>query len=178
MKAPMIRTGWSRLTTGWGTTTSAESAAIDQLLNTHRALLLDGGRAEVGSEAGYSACAIFLSSVETAAKTFGLEAAPRGYRKKFSANYRALFPDDARHYRVDVLEASADQHSASWVNGDKFELSPEAICHAEALQKARACTMTLLGAISLSSWMRQPPLQTEVDIQADRNSVQCWIRSM
>jgi len=134
----MIRTGWSRLTTGWGTTTSAESAAIEQLISTHRALLLDGGRAEVGSEAGYSACAIFLSAVETTAKTFGLEAAPRAYRKRFSANYRALFPDDARHYRVDVLEASADQHSAIWVNGDKFELSPEAICHAEALQKAWA----------------------------------------
>lgn len=157
MKAPMIRTGWSRLTTGWGTTTSAESAAIDQLLNTHRALLLDGGRAEVGSEAGYSACAIFLSSVETAAKTFGLEAAPRGYRKKFSANYRALFPDDARHYRVDVLEASADQHSAIWVNGDKFELSPEAICHAEALQKAwRDLTQLLDASAAAPDGSRHP----------------------
>ncbi|CAE7732699.1 Kcnh5 [Symbiodinium sp. CCMP2592] len=142
----MIRTGWSRLTTGWGTTTSAESAAIEQLISTHRALLLDGGRAEVGSEAGYSACAIFLSAVETTAKTFGLEAAPRAYRKRFSANYRALFPDDARHYRVDVLEASADQHSAIWVNGDKFELSPEAICHAEALQKAWAELSQLVEA--------------------------------
>eukprot|EP00913_Durusdinium_trenchii_P024221 g22741.t1 len=151
----MIRTGWSRLTTGWGTT-SAESAAIDQLLNTHRALLLDGGRAEVGSEAGYSACAIFLSSVETAAKTFCLEAAPRGYRKKFSANYRALFPDDARHYRVDVLEASADQHSAIWVNGDKFELSPEAICHAEALQKAWSDLTQLLEACNSSDGSRHP----------------------
>ncbi|CAJ1357462.1 unnamed protein product [Effrenium voratum] len=158
----MIRTGWSRLTTGWGTTNSAEGAAIDQLLNTHRALLLDGGRAEVGSEAGYSACAIFLSSVETAAKTFGLEAAPRGYRKKFSANYRALFPDDARHYRVDVLEASADQHSAIWVNGDKFELSPEAICHAEALQKAWSDLTQILESCASADGSARHPGRSEL----------------
>jgi len=123
--------------TGWSSTGhDAEYEALAHLLATHRQLLLDGGRAEVGSEEGYSACNVFLSAVEKAAKALGLEAAPRAYRKNFSANYRALFPDEARHYRVDVLEASADQHSAIWVNGDKFELSPEAICHAEALQKS------------------------------------------
>eukprot|EP00930_Biecheleria_cincta_P090593 TRINITY_DN799_c0_g2_i1.p1 TRINITY_DN799_c0_g2~~TRINITY_DN799_c0_g2_i1.p1 ORF type:complete len:528 (+),score=100.88 TRINITY_DN799_c0_g2_i1:120-1703(+) len=123
--------------TGWSSTShDAEYEAVDHLLATHRHLLLDGGRAEVGSEEGYSACNTFLSAVEKTAKALGLEVAPRAYRKKFSANYRALFPDEARHYRVDVLEASADQHSAIWVNGDKFELSPEAICHAEALQKS------------------------------------------
>lgn len=34
------------------------------------------------------------------------------------------------------LEASIDQHSAIWVNGDKFELGPEAVGHAESLQRA------------------------------------------
>jgi len=138
------------------TTNSAESAAIDQLVATQRQLLLDGGRAEVGSEAGYSACAIFLTAVETTAKAMNLEAASRHYRRKFSANYRALFPDDARHYRVDVLEASADQHSAIWVNGDKFELSPEAICHAEALQKAWSELSQLLESCSSDERVKQP----------------------
>lgn len=130
--------------TGWGSASQAETAALDHLLATHKQLLLDGGRAEVGSEAGFGACTAFLSAVEATAKTLGLEAASRRYREKFSANYRALFPDSARHYRVDVLEASADQHSAIWVNGDKFELSPEAICHAEALQKSWADLSSLL----------------------------------
>lgn len=112
--------------------------AVDHLIATHRNLLLDGGRADVRSEAGYSACAVFLSSLESTARVMGLEASARGYRVNFSANYRALFPDNGRHYRVDVLEASVDQHSAIWVNGDKFELSAEAIGHAEALQLAWA----------------------------------------
>eukprot|EP00930_Biecheleria_cincta_P090592 TRINITY_DN799_c0_g1_i1.p1 TRINITY_DN799_c0_g1~~TRINITY_DN799_c0_g1_i1.p1 ORF type:complete len:527 (+),score=105.08 TRINITY_DN799_c0_g1_i1:74-1654(+) len=125
--------------TGWGSSAShTETAAFDHLLAAHRQLLLDGGRAEVISEEGYSSCATFLSAVEATAKALGLEIASRAYRKKFSANYRALFPGGARHYRVDVLDASADQHSAIWVNGDKFELSPQALCDAEALQKSWA----------------------------------------
>lgn len=127
--------------TGWGSSSSssqAETAAFDHLVATHRQLLLDGDRAEVISQEGYAACATFLSAVEATANALGLEAASRVYRRKFSANYRALFPDNARHYRVDVLDASADQHSAIWVNGDKFELSPEALYDAEALQKSWA----------------------------------------
>jgi len=65
-----------------------------------------------------------------------VEVAPRGYRSTFSANYRALFPDGERHYRVDVLEASVDQQFDIWVNGEKFELSVEAIACAQALQRA------------------------------------------
>jgi len=149
-------------TSGWGSVSSAETSAIDNLITNYRQLLLDGGRAEVGSEAGYSACAIFLSAVESVAKVIGLEAAARHYRKTFSANYRALFPDDARHYRVDVLEASADQHSAIWVNGDKFELSPEAICHAEALQKAWADLTAVLDSCTLSSEGGKHPARSEL----------------
>lgn len=129
---------------GWSSANHLETAALDHLLATHKHVLLDGGRAEVDSEVGFGACTVFLSAIEATAKTLGLEASSRSYRKKFSSNYRALFPDDARHYRVDVLEASADQHSAIWVNGDKFELSPEAICHAEALQKSWAELSSLL----------------------------------
>lgn len=146
--------------TGWSSTShDAEYEALDHLLATHRQLLLDGDRAEVGSEEGYSACNVFLSAVEKAAKALGLEASSRAYRKLFSANYRALFPDDARHYRVDVLEASADQHSAIWVNGDKFELSPEAICHAEALQKS---WMDLTSLLQSSAKERDHPARADL----------------
>lgn len=115
---------------------AAETALIELLLPTHRQLAVDNGRPDVRSEAGYNACVAFLASLETVARGLGLEAAPRLYRNNFSANYRALFPDDGRHYRVDILEASVDQHSAIWVNGDKFELSAEAMIQAEGLQKA------------------------------------------
>jgi len=99
---------------------------------------MDGDRVDVKSEAGYAACAAYLSSIDMAARNLGLEAAPRQYRLAFSANYQALFPDNARHYRVDVLEASADQDPAIWVNGDKFEFSAEATGHAQMLQHAWA----------------------------------------
>lgn len=123
---------------GWGAFSTAELTAVEQLASSHQQLLLDGGFADVRSEAGYTACAMLLTNIDNVARTMSLEVAPRAYRTAFSANYRALFPDGSRHYRVDVLEASVDQHSAIWVNGDKFELSAEAIGHAEALQQSWA----------------------------------------
>jgi len=124
--------------TGRSALSAAESAAVERLAASHRQLLMDGDRVDVKSEAGYAACATFLNGIDMAARSMGLEAAPRGYRVTFSANYQALFPDGARHYRVDVLEASADQDSAIWVNGDKFEFSAEATTHAQHLQHAWA----------------------------------------
>mmetsp|Transcript_122130 Transcript_122130/g.272710 ORF Transcript_122130/g.272710 Transcript_122130/m.272710 type:complete len:447 (+) Transcript_122130:121-1461(+) len=137
--------------TGWGSNPSAaETASIEQLVVCHRQLLLEEDRVDVRSETGYSACAMFLSAMENTARTMCLEVADRRFREKFSANYRALFPDGARHYRVDVLEASVDQHSAIWVNGDKFELSEAAIGHAEALQRHWGQLGTLLARWPLS----------------------------
>lgn len=123
---------------GWGSFSQAEMASVQELAGHHEQLLHDGGFADVRSEAGYAACATFLTTIDKVAKTFGSEVAPRTYRSNFTANYRALFPDGSRHYRVDVFEASVDQHSAIWVNGDKFELSGEAITFAETLQQAWA----------------------------------------
>lgn len=123
---------------GWGALSPGEIAATEQLCESRSQLLMDGGFADVKSEAGYTACAAFLTNLDKAARTLCLEVAPRGYRANFSANYRALFPDNARHYRVDVLEASVDQQFSIWVNGERFELSPDAIGHAEALLQAWA----------------------------------------
>jgi len=120
---------------------------IEQLAAAYRHLHTDGERVDVKSEAGYAACAAFLVSIDAAARSMGLEAASRQYRVTFSANYQALFPDSARHYRVDVLEASADQDPAIWVNGDKFEFSAEATSHAQRLQQA----WTALG-MQLERW--------------------------
>mmetsp|Transcript_13506 Transcript_13506/g.36433 ORF Transcript_13506/g.36433 Transcript_13506/m.36433 type:complete len:509 (+) Transcript_13506:124-1650(+) len=96
-------------------------------------------------------CEEFLKAIEATSIALGLEAAPREYRSEFSVNYHALFPDSGRHYRVDVLEASTSEQSAIWVNGDKFELSPEAMHHAEALQRAWSRLCALLERWSVAS---------------------------
>ena len=36
------------------------------------------------------------------------------YRSGFTINYRALFPDESRNYRVDILEASVEQNAVIW----------------------------------------------------------------
>jgi hypothetical protein len=126
---------------------AAEEVAVARLAANYRRLLMESGRVNTKSEAGYSACAMFLDGLDSAARTLRLDAAPRSYRVAFTINYRALFPDEARNYRVDVLEASVEQYAVIWVNGDKFEFSAEAMRRAEALQRA----WTELGAL-LERW--------------------------
>jgi len=133
----------------------AEVAAVDSLAAVYGELLLlppdengtgDGVPSiDLQSEAGHMACVEFLSRLEAAADTLRLTVAPRGFRSDFSVNYRALFPDGARHYRVDVLEASIDRHQVVWVNGDKFELSTETVFFAEELQRSLADLGGVLG---------------------------------
>jgi hypothetical protein len=134
---------------------AAEEVAVERLAATHRRLLIDGGRVNTKSEAGYSACAMFLDGLESTAKAMRLEPAPRSYRVAFTINYRALFPDEARNYRVDVLEASVEQYAVIWVNGDKFEFSAEAMRRAEALQRAWSELAVLLERWSQASEQRR-----------------------
>uniref|UniRef100_A0A6U9B4D3 Uncharacterized protein n=1 Tax=Zooxanthella nutricula TaxID=1333877 RepID=A0A6U9B4D3_9DINO len=133
---------------------AAEQVAIERLISTRWRLLMDGDRVNTKSEDGSNACAAYLEAVDVAASTLRLDKAPRTYRENFTINYRALFPDQARNYRVDVLEAGFEQYATIWVNGDKFEFSAEAMRRAEALQRA----WWDLGAV-LARWSeahRQP----------------------
>jgi len=133
---------------------AAEQVAIERLIATRWRLLMDGDRVNTKSEDGSNACAAYLEAVDVAAATLRLDKAPRTYRENFTINYRALFPDQARNYRVDVLEAGFEQYATIWVNGDKFEFSAEAMRRAEALQRA----WWELGAV-LERWSqasRQP----------------------
>jgi len=114
----------------------AEEAAIERLVATRWPLLVDGDRVNTKSEDGSRACAAYLEALDTAAQELALDKAARTYRESFTVNYRALFPDEARNYRVDVLEAAFEQYAVIWVNGDKFEFSSEAMRRAEALQRA------------------------------------------
>eukprot|EP00930_Biecheleria_cincta_P045182 TRINITY_DN3114_c0_g2_i1.p1 TRINITY_DN3114_c0_g2~~TRINITY_DN3114_c0_g2_i1.p1 ORF type:complete len:538 (+),score=105.93 TRINITY_DN3114_c0_g2_i1:60-1673(+) len=115
---------------------SAEEAAVSRLAMAYRRLIVEGGRVNTKSEAGFNACVQFLEGLDASAQTLRLDPASRTYRVAFTINYRALFPDESRNYRVDVLEASVEQYAVIWVNGDKFEFSAEAMRRAEALQKS------------------------------------------
>jgi uncharacterized protein YeaO (DUF488 family) len=116
-----------------------EEAVISALLEAHQRLLVEERMAD-----RHANMQGFLRCVEVAAAELGVQTADRGYRISFSANYRALFPDTTRRYRADVLEASADQHAAIWVNGDKFELSGEAVSQAEGLQLSVAALRAMM----------------------------------
>ncbi|CAE6927873.1 unnamed protein product [Symbiodinium natans] len=137
----MLRKLWS--STG-DTFSSQEEAAIVNLASAHSRLVIESGRVNTKSEAGFNSCALFLESLDSTARVMHIDAAPRKYRSSFTINYRALFPDEARNYRVDVLEASVEQYAVIWVNGDKFEFSAEAMRRAEALQRCWADLATLL----------------------------------
>jgi len=113
-----------------------EEDSIERLVGSRWRLLMDGDRVNTKSEDGSNACAAYLDVLDQAARSMRLEKASRSYRDNFTINYRALFPDEARNYRVDVLEASFEQYAVIWVNGDKFEFSAEAMRRAEALQRA------------------------------------------
>lgn len=134
---------WRVRGAGW-LANAAEISVIQKLIDCRGALLLDQGAIDVKSDAGNDACKTFLSLIDETAKVLGIGIAPRDYRDKFSPNYRALFLDYSRHYRVDVLDASVDQQLAIWVNGEKFELSSEALRYAQGLQGAYWSIVMLL----------------------------------
>jgi len=118
------------------TLSAAEEVAVSRLARSHRQLIVESGRVNTKSEAGYNSCAAFLDGLDATARAMRIDSAPRSYRLAFTINYRALFPDEARNYRVDVLEASVEQYAVAWVNGDKFEFSAEALRRAEELQRS------------------------------------------
>jgi len=151
---------------------AAEEVAIARLAANYRRLLMDGGRVNIKSEAGYSACAMFLDGLDSAARTLRLDAAARSYRVGFTLNYRALFPDEARNYRVDVLEASVEQYAVIWVNGDKFEFSAEAMRRAEALQRAWTELGTMLERWSQASEQpRSVSRPNRTELRTDLNTL-------
>jgi len=88
-----------------------------------------------------------LHAIEMAATALRLEAVRRPYRHRLTANYRCLFPDAARHYRADVLEASLEVPAPIWLNGEKFELSSEVGRRATALQEAWSSLLQLLDEV-------------------------------
>lgn len=133
------------------TFSTSEEYCINQLASVYAQFVRDGGRVNTKNESWHNSCSAFLDSLNRTATKLRLETAPRKYRTAFTVNYRALFPDDERHYRVDVLRASIDQCAAIWVNGDTFEFSPDVIRLARGLQSSWAELGSLLERWEQSS---------------------------
>jgi hypothetical protein len=148
------------------TFSTSEEHSINELARVYAQFVRDGGRVNTKSEPWHNSCAAFLDSLNRAATKLRLETAPRKYRTAFTVNYRALFPDDQRHYRVDVLRASIDQCAAIWVNGDTFEFSPEVIRLARGLQSSWAEVGSILErweqSIDQSSRRKLRPSRSEM----------------
>lgn len=149
---------------------ASEEVAIGRLAGAHNRLLIDAGRVNTKSEAGFNVCALFLDGLDSAARALRLDPAPRSYRVNFTINYRALFPDEARNYRVDVLEASVEQYAVIWVNGDKFEFSAEAMRRAEALQRSWSDLCALLERWSLAAEQAQNPRRRGSSLDSSEQS--------
>jgi len=148
------------------TFSTSEEHSINQLACVYAQFVRDGGRVNTKSEPWHNSCATFLDTLNRTATKLRLETAPRKYRTAFTVNYRALFPDDQRHYRVDVLRASIDQCAAIWVNGDTFEFSPEVIRLARGLQSSWA----ELGSM-LERWDQSADQSSRRKFRAPRSEI-------
>jgi len=146
--------------------TPPEEGYVARLAAAHRRLPHLAGHIDTKSEAGFGSCAAFLEGLDSVAQAMHLEQAPRTYRDTFTINYRALFPGQARHYRMDVFEASADQFYVIYVNGDKFEFTAEVMRRAEALQKVWAEVGAILSRWHQAAeqpWWSARPTRSEVN---------------
>mmetsp|Transcript_8813 Transcript_8813/g.19573 ORF Transcript_8813/g.19573 Transcript_8813/m.19573 type:complete len:536 (+) Transcript_8813:218-1825(+) len=108
--------------------------SLEPVAAAHAELLKDNrGCLDTRSEAGLAKCTKFLQLLTELCNRLGVEDADRSYRKTFSRNYRALFPDSKRRYRVDVLEASLERFDCFWVNGERYRLSDKVLLAGDKL---------------------------------------------
>ncbi|PHJ25297.1 phospho-2-dehydro-3-deoxyheptonate protein [Cystoisospora suis] len=100
-------------------------SAMTALFESLREMHLDSGqepwKPSIKTSDGFKACKQFLCALSAAADALQIRPQSREYRNQFTKNYRALFPDQRRHYRVDVLEASQEGYTMIYVNGERFD---------------------------------------------------------
>eukprot|EP00929_Paragymnodinium_shiwhaense_P110749 TRINITY_DN7798_c0_g1_i2.p1 TRINITY_DN7798_c0_g1~~TRINITY_DN7798_c0_g1_i2.p1 ORF type:complete len:540 (-),score=93.44 TRINITY_DN7798_c0_g1_i2:70-1689(-) len=151
---------------GWDALGRSDMGALERLALSHGQLLtIHSSRLDTSSDEGIRACARYLTELEEAMRVLGARIADRSYRKKFTKNYRQLFSQEGRNYRVDVLEASVQQHATIWVNGEKFEFSGEVMRLASALQWHWDSMSELLNTwtrAAAGEWGMKKPLRSQV----------------
>eukprot|EP00933_Yihiella_yeosuensis_P013507 TRINITY_DN12483_c0_g1_i2.p1 TRINITY_DN12483_c0_g1~~TRINITY_DN12483_c0_g1_i2.p1 ORF type:complete len:545 (+),score=87.39 TRINITY_DN12483_c0_g1_i2:99-1733(+) len=123
------------LCTSTGAVSPTEAQEVSRFVNLHRDLIGDAdGQYVDTAKVCFNSVARFLKGLEQVAETMQLQPAARTYRQEFTANYRALLPDEARNYRVEILEASFKQQAETWVNREKMTFSEEAMSLAGKLK--------------------------------------------
>ncbi|KAF8819276.1 hypothetical protein IE077_001271 [Cardiosporidium cionae] len=77
----------------------------------------------VPGEGAHDECKELLNSLMRVADQLGVKPQNRQYREEFSKNYKALFPSESWHYRLDVLEAAQQGHNMIAVNGERYDFN-------------------------------------------------------
>lgn len=131
------------------TNSDVESVAIQRLVDAHKGLIFVGQtlNPDLKSHCGREACALFLNKVGAAAEALKIQHASRSYRLRFTVNYRVLFKVEDRSYRLDVLNASIEQHAGVWLNGEKFDFSADVKTCAQALMDCWKQVMSMTKLI-------------------------------
>jgi hypothetical protein len=117
--------------------TSAD-VAVSRLVAAHQGITFENNTLDLKSEAGRSACAQLLDTLNVAVWSLELDIAPRTYWTQFTANYQMFFRNATQTYRMEILDGAEDcgQHAYVWVNGEQFTLGDEVRHDALALQRA------------------------------------------
>eukprot|EP00451_Oxyrrhis_marina_P007406 CAMPEP_0204278254 /NCGR_PEP_ID=MMETSP0468-20130131/29762_1 /ASSEMBLY_ACC=CAM_ASM_000383 /TAXON_ID=2969 /ORGANISM="Oxyrrhis marina" /LENGTH=157 /DNA_ID=CAMNT_0051255135 /DNA_START=26 /DNA_END=496 /DNA_ORIENTATION=- len=96
----------------------AHSTLVDLVVECH---LAPEGWTDPGARRHLSA---LLARLEREAERQGLPAADRGYRKQFSLNYSAVFPDHSRIYLVDILVPALRGDDSICMNRETHRFPP------------------------------------------------------
>jgi len=142
--------------------TFAEEAAVSNLATSYRELHKNCNLVDTRSQAGLDACTLFLEHLADLQEILHIEAGPRTHRSCFTSNYRALFPDDGRHYLVSLLEASIEKPDEVEFNGTTFKFCAEVIALSEALQHSWAHLARLLERWHIAG----QPLRLRLEFQS------------
>ncbi|KAL8427116.1 hypothetical protein Efla_001397 [Eimeria flavescens] len=116
----------------------------------------------VKTEEGFAACKAFLQALARASDLLGIRPQSRAYRNQFTKNYKALFPDHRRHYRVDVLEASQEGYSIIYVNGERYDFHLTVIERGTSFKDAWAKTLDVLEAMQHVNLSASPFWRSEL----------------
>lgn len=68
---------------------------------------------------------LFLAELDKVQCLLRVPIADRSHRRSFTRNYQQLLPDMRRRYRQDVVVAALEKPSPLFVNGNRFDASPD-----------------------------------------------------
>lgn len=142
LQAPQAQEAWS----------SAEVATLSRL-----AEAVDG-------YLGNLDCRASLQDLQDAAQALGADMASRSYRDTFAINYRGRFQGQERGYTQEIFHAAATVPSFLIVNGTAYQVSPQTLDTAAALQhRMFELTACLVDWAAAESWpLMARPSRAEV----------------